>query len=134
MYKPKFKLRDVLELICGSSEPLPDTWVNGFENIKPDSTYMVCLCFMCEEETWVKTYPTHPLLIPWYDCMVVSITPTDEDTLEIWLDYEPFVKNMIGLKEDEDGKNGMVKITEGDYDASNTEGIRDCEQGQCDLD
>ncbi len=129
MYKPKFKLRDVLELLLGSSEPLPDTWVKGFENITPDSTYMVRLCFMCEEETWITTYPEHPLLIPWYDCMVTSVTPAGGDTLEIWLDYEPFVKNMIGLKEDEDGKNGTVKVTENDTDAPTTQGICDSEQG-----
>lgn len=98
MYKPKFRLRDVLEALLGSAEPLPDEWESGFEDIRPDSSYTVRLCFMCEKETWVRTYPAHPLLIPWYDCMVTSITPEGDDELAIWLDYIPFVENMRKTK------------------------------------
>lgn len=129
MYKPKLKLRDVLEVLLGSSEPLPDKWIKGFEDIRSDSSYMVRLCFMCEEETWVRTYPAHPLLIPWYDCMVTAISPEGEDELAIWLDYVPFVNNLIGGRKQEDGKDGMVKVTESDPDASAAEGIRDSKQG-----
>jgi len=128
MYKPKLKLRDVLEVLLGSSEPLPDKWKKGFEDIRSDSSYMVRLCFMCEEETWVRTYPAHPLLIPWYDCMVTAISPEGEDELAIWLDYVPFVNNLIG-KGSEDGTNGMVEISKSNSDASAVEGIRDSEQG-----
>ena len=96
------KLRDVLHLFDNSVE-LPDKW-KRFDDIRPNNDALITLCFMCEEETWVKTYSGHPLLIPWYDCEVTSIYATGENEFQIWLKYEPFLKEMLKIeatKEDE---------------------------------
>ena len=94
MSKPVITLRQVLQLL-DSCQPLPDEWTSGdYSDIRPRSSYKVCLCFMCEEETWVRTYPGHPILIPWYGCLVTSISPQEDDTLEIWLDYGKHITNM----------------------------------------
>lgn len=67
----------------------------------PLSVYRVQICFMSEEETWVNTYPTNPILIPWYDCEVYGIEPSDQHrTLNIWLKDEQYVldKGWLELK------------------------------------
>ena len=85
-------LREVLEKLA-STESLPDE-LDDWYNIKPNSGYNVKLCFMAEEETYVTTYPEHPILIPWYDCTVASIEP-EENVLCIWLDYEGYLKKKV---------------------------------------
>lgn len=52
---------------------------------RPNSVYKVCICFMCEEETWVKCNIENLILVPWYDAEVVAISPQDDNTMEIWL-------------------------------------------------
>lgn len=97
----QFTLRDVLALIY-DTDPLPDQW-QDFNDIRPNAGNDIKLCFMSESETHITTYSRHPMLIPWYDCPVKSIG-VDDDLLEIWPDYEPFVRDMVGLqpeKEDE---------------------------------
>lgn len=97
----KKTLREVLELLDSS---LPDKYQYSFEDIRPDGAEDVRICFMSESETWIETYATHPMLIPWYDCEVDSVG-AEGDALNIWLDYVPFWKQMIGHKEsDEDGR------------------------------
>ena len=60
---------------------------------RPDSVYKICLCFMCEEETWITTYPESEILVPWYECEVAAISPSDEpNTLEIWLKSAKYLK------------------------------------------
>lgn len=87
-------LREVLQLYVGQYEPLPDTW-KKWDDIRPQSVYYVMLCFMSEEETWVKTTVTHPILIPFYDCEVMSIQPDKDYTLQIWLKHEEFIPKLI---------------------------------------
>ena len=99
----QFTLRDILALIS-DTDSLPDQW-KSFEDILPNAGNDIELCFMSERETHIVTYSRHPMLIPWYDCPVDSITPID-NMLEVWLDYEPFLLDMVGLqpepkKEDE---------------------------------
>lgn len=70
----------------------------------PHSLYRVNICFMCEDATWVNTYPTSPILIPWYECEVGKISPNDEPyTLNIWVDSEQYVldKGWLELKGEE---------------------------------
>ena len=95
--RAKMKLRTVLELL-DHTEVMPDKRQAKWEDIRSGSSYKIRLCFMCEEETWICTYPHHPILIPWYDCDVTSISPYDEDTLDIWLDYIPFWQKQIGFE------------------------------------
>ena len=93
--KHKFTLRDVLELYGGEGYPLPDTWAgNDFKEIRPDGGDAVKLCFMCESETHIAAYASHPILIPWYECPVSSIDVKDE-ALQIWLDYEQWLPEKV---------------------------------------
>lgn len=91
MNKPKIKLRDVLALL-DTSEPLPDEWQEGWADIRNNNGTKVSLRFMCEEETWVETYSSHPILIPWYDCEVQALHTEDDFSIGIWLEYEAFLK------------------------------------------
>lgn len=101
------KLRAVLKmLVCGAD--LPDERDDWY-NIKPDGSYKVRLCFMSEDETWVETYPEHPILIPWYDSTVESFGP-EGDVLEVFIDYDEYLKKKVletgewkGADEDEGG-------------------------------
>lgn len=55
-------------------------------DIRPNSVFRVCLCFMSEEETWVYLPACHPMLVPYYDAEVYGVQPGDEKyTLEVWL-------------------------------------------------
>lgn len=87
-------LRDVLLLLEEVYSPLPDAW-ETWEDCRPISDHKVKIAFMCEEETHILTYPTHPILIPWYDCPVESIGPTKSDTLLIFLSYEKWIGSQI---------------------------------------
>lgn len=89
-------LFDILKMISRDRLPLSlETDQRGQISVdsRPDSIYKVTLCFMCEEETWVTTYPENEILIPWYECEVAAISPSDEpNTLEIWLKSAKYLK------------------------------------------
>lgn len=104
--KKNMKLYDVLSAM-DDDLPLQVT-KNGHGHLElyciPHSVYRVQICFMSEEETWVNTYPTSPILIPWYDCEVCGVQPSDKKyTLEIWLNDEQYVldKGWLELKGEE---------------------------------
>lgn len=84
-------LYDVLKLMQPDKE-MPHDILRYGENILPNSSYSIKLCFMAEEETWITTYPEHPILIPLYDYPVTSIAPSG-DCLEIWIDYMTWFKD-----------------------------------------
>lgn len=50
-----------------------------------DVTYKVSIRYMSEEETWINTYPSHPILRAVYDKEVDSLDPEQDGTLGIWL-------------------------------------------------
>ena len=85
-------LRDVLEYYC--TDTLPDKWT-AWDDIRPNTVYRVRLAFMSEDETHVETYPTHPMLIPWYACPVDSFDVDGKDTLRVWLRYERYVPTLM---------------------------------------
>lgn len=81
-------LLDVLKMLTIDSVPLR-TKIDclGKTSIEciPETVYAVTLCFEVEEETWVETYPENPILVPWYECEVTAILPSDEpNTLKIF--------------------------------------------------
>ena len=43
----------------------------------------------------MRTYPEHPLLIPWYDCEVDGFYPDEANTLKIWLAYEDYLQKKL---------------------------------------
>lgn len=92
-------LLDILKLI-GSPEYFPPTMeLNGRKpfdiDTRPQSVFQVTICFMCEEETWLTCNIQNEILIPWYDCEVVGISPSDERySICVWLnDKEYLYKN-----------------------------------------
>ena len=89
-------LLDILKLIDRDYfPPTLEKDKSGHESIdsRPDSVFKVAICFMCEEETWITTYPENEILIPWYDCEVTAISPSSEKyTLEIWLKDIKYLK------------------------------------------
>lgn len=91
--KQKYTLRDVLALYVDRGS-LPDGR-QKFDNILSDSVYRVRLAFMSEDETHIETYPTHPILIPWYGCPVLAIDVDDNYVLRVWLAYEDWLPDQI---------------------------------------
>ena len=89
----KMKLRDVLDIYAHGDGPLPDEWCK-WENIMPNAAYRVKIA-LCEDETHILTYATHPILIPFYDCPVCCIDVDGEDTLRIWLLHEAYIPKLI---------------------------------------
>lgn len=57
-------------------------------DIRPDSVYKIELRYMCEEETWVTVYTTHPLLKQYYDCEIHGLEPIDDETIAVWLNED----------------------------------------------
>lgn len=89
------KLIDVLKLI-EKEYFLPVVDECGEIDSRPQSVFQVTLCFMCEEETWLTCNIQNAILIPWYDCEVVSINPDDQNknSICVWLkDEEYLIKN-----------------------------------------
>ena len=91
-------LLDVLKLI--SKDFFPPVMEVDKRNIdiidtRPQSTFNVTICFMCEEETWLTCNIQNEILIPWYDCEVSSIQPdtTNENALCVWLKDKEYIKN-----------------------------------------
>lgn len=88
------KLYDVLDSIERPDFPVKLCRnVNGrlVMNSIPNSEFRVNICLECEEETWVNASVTNPILIPWYDCEVNNFSPSEENTLNIWIDYEEYI-------------------------------------------
>ena len=54
-------------------------------SMSTDVTYKVSIRYMSEEETWINTYPSHPILRAVYDKEVDSLDPEQDGTLGIWL-------------------------------------------------
>jgi hypothetical protein len=88
------KLYDLLKLIDGEFFPTILTMKNNrpYEiDTRPQSVFHIMLCFMCEENTWVRVHTMNEILIPWYDCKVKCIQPHDDTTIEVWLDDKNFI-------------------------------------------
>ena len=87
------KLYDVLAMIDSTSLELPlIVQPDGDIPCEPKSVFKVTLRFMAEDETAVTVPISSPLLIPWYDCNVTAFNPNDvEDSMDVWLDYCPYV-------------------------------------------
>lgn len=84
------KLIEILKLIDEEITPfLYDEY--GIDS-RPNSIFKVTICFMCEEETWITCNVKNEILIPWYDCHVSGIRASNEDTIEIWLKDEKYIK------------------------------------------
>ena len=83
-------LREMLVLL-EEEKDMPDNSMK-FDNILPRSALKVNICFMSEPDTWINTYATHPILIPWYSCPVRSVQPSKDFTLDIWIGYEGFLE------------------------------------------
>lgn len=75
---------------------------------RSESVWKICLCFMCEEETWVTVNIRNEILIPWYECEVYSFQPAENNTLEVWLRQEQYyfekdyIKYLYYTKEEEE--------------------------------
>ena len=89
----KLKLYDILKMIDCSDLKLPlFADKKGDIICEPQSIYKVTLRFMAEDETAVTVPISSPLLIPWYDCNVHSISPNDiPDSMDVWLEYSSYV-------------------------------------------
>lgn len=90
-YANAVTLRDVLVAMEPES-PLPDEWTD-WDNFTPQSVFKIMLCFMSEEETWIEAYRDHVMLIPWYSCKVLGFNADEKYTMNIWLDYDDFLRN-----------------------------------------
>lgn len=89
----KLKLYDILKMIDCSDLELPLCATDKCEiPCEPQSVFKVTLRFMAEDETAVTVPISSPLLIPWYDCNVHSISPNDiPDSMDVWLEYSSYV-------------------------------------------
>lgn len=83
------KLLDLLKMIDKESFPL--IYEDGILDTRPDSIYEVVICFMCEEETWIRCHIKNEILVPWYDCEVKCVEPFDEKAIQVWLDDEKYL-------------------------------------------
>lgn len=86
-------LLDVLKLIENDAFPLTFDEKTGIDS-RPDSIFEVTLCFMCEEETWITCNIQNEILIPWYECEVISIQPDNihENSILVWLNDTEYLK------------------------------------------
>lgn len=102
------KLYDILNLIEKPDFPL-ELYRNDNGRLIiyciPNNIFKVNICFECEEETWINTSATNPILIPWYDCEVAKITPSEDNTLDIWIEYENYVYKKGWLKVEGQGND-----------------------------
>ena len=109
------KLKELLSLIEGDDEFIPTITTNDHVieklDCRPISVFKVTICPMCEEETWVTFSTSSSLLVPWYECEVQSITPEDDETIQVWLKDSDFLINnykedIIYGKTESDAGNG----------------------------
>lgn len=49
------------------------------------------ICFMCEEETWIRVPISSPILIPFYDCKIKNLYPEANTDIQVWLEYEKYL-------------------------------------------
>lgn len=86
-------LLDVLKLIGKDYFPMT-VCKSGTFDTRPQSVYEVTICFMCEEETWLTCNIQNEILVPWYDCEVLSIKPNSDNknSICVWLHDEEYIK------------------------------------------
>lgn len=87
-------LRDVLKAVVAYTLPDEMDW-SGDPNFKPEEIYQVSIRTMAEDETAFVTYPGNPILIPWYGAEVYGLGIEDEQTLEIWIKYQEYIREKI---------------------------------------
>lgn len=87
-------LRELLESMARPGDDLPDKW-SKWDNILAPNYNRIRLRFAAEAETSVITYVNHPILIPWYDCKVCGIEPSDAAVINVWLAYEEYMPGLI---------------------------------------
>ena len=83
------KLRDVLYKIAGKGY-LPLPVINKEIHTGHDSCFTVRL--IIDIDDFIEFDIQSPLLIPWYDCDVISFAPCETNTLEVWLDWQEYLK------------------------------------------
>ena len=83
-------LKELLRLIETDDEFIPEVSEREIYCV-PNSVFKITLSPMCEEETWVTLSVYSPLLVPWYRCEVTSITPVDDETIQVWLRDRDFL-------------------------------------------
>lgn len=82
-------LRDVLYKIAGKGY-LPLPVIDKEIHTGHDSCFTVRL--MIDIDDFIEFDIQSPLLIPWYDCTVDSFAPCETNTLEVWLDWQEYLK------------------------------------------
>ncbi len=85
-------------------------------DIRPNSDYEVSIRFMSENETWIQTYPEHPILVPYYQSKVDAITPVDDKAIAIWIaedDWFPVIPYCCGTKPKRVKTNDVTEINDG---------------------
>lgn len=92
--KKTMTLFELLQLITSNDEVPLVADEEGCIDCVPQSVFKITLRFMSEEETAETVNISSPLLIPWYDCEVYSISPdeTNKYTIEAWLMYDKHIK------------------------------------------
>lgn len=83
------KLRDVLYKIAGKGY-LPLPVIDKEIHIGHDTCFNIRL--MIDVDDYVEFDVQSPLLIPWYDCYVDSFAPCETNTLEVWIDWQEYLK------------------------------------------
>lgn len=86
-------LFELLLLISSDDVPL---WADshGMIDCRPNTDYLITLRFMSEEDTAETVNLSSPLLIPWYDCEVYFINPSEKkNCIEAWLRWDRYVKD-----------------------------------------
>ena len=86
------KLIDVINYI--DSDAIPNISNEYDYNFTPQSVWKIKMCFE-DEECGVTCSIYNPILIPWYQCIVTGFQPAEENTLEVWLHYEPFITELL---------------------------------------
>ena len=76
------KLIDILRLIDRNEVPVSEI-VNA--DILQGYDARVNICYMSEEETWIKTYISNTILVPLYNAEVDNIEPAKDEALNIWI-------------------------------------------------
>ena len=89
------KLIDILKLIDHDYfPPVMELRRGKYDGIdtRPNTSFKVTICFMCEEETWITCNIQNEILIPWYDCEVSLIHPDDiKNSFCVWLKDEEYL-------------------------------------------
>ena len=104
------KLIDILKLIEKEYFPpemeIKKKRIEGIDS-RPQTVFNITICFMCEEETWLRCNIQNEILIPWYDCEVKAIQPdsNDDNSICVWLKDDEYIlsnfKHCIKIVEEE---------------------------------